>query len=211
MQTIPTTLPVNQPIYQSTWSNSPEALLENKLIYELKFHYDHGSKDKKNEIENALIHHIMNTCCTLPGQSDDAISFSAELVQQYFFEEINNKNKELAESIKNTHQVDLSLFSQEPYYSTKKNDDIKILRDFITKISPENNIEIALAKETTKTPNEHITHILTSKNIEIADKATINNEVKIEQPVPDHKKENLISNILSNIAASLYGLFSPHR
>ncbi|HHH0260636.1 TPA: hypothetical protein ACPZQN_001838 [Yersinia enterocolitica] len=232
------TLPAIQPIHQSTWLNSPEALLENRLVDELKFHYNHGDINKRNEIESIVIQKIMNTCCSLASQSDDSISFSAELVRQYSPEIINNRNKELAIEIRDARHFDLSLLSQETDYSAKKNNDIKILRDFITKILPEKNIEIELAEKeiTPKNPTKKIENTVPSNNFKITEKKTIlenptkdientvsskkiaiddtsnfGNDVKIEQSEPDYKKESLISKLLSNILAPLYTLFSPHR
>ncbi|HEA3721075.1 TPA: hypothetical protein RV156_004285, partial [Yersinia enterocolitica] len=73
-----------------------------------------------NEIESIVIQKIMNTCCSLASQSDDSISFSAELVRQYSPEIINNRNKELAIEIRDARHFDLSLLSQETDYSAKK-------------------------------------------------------------------------------------------
>ncbi|WP_145490715.1 hypothetical protein [Yersinia rohdei] len=136
------------PMVQSTWSNSPETLLKNNAVNELKFHYENGDQDKKNSIEKAAMSHIMNICGNLNYVADDEVQNksvnTATRLVEYFSGKNDIHNKaELAKEIQNTHQFDFSVLNKETASSS-----LQTLKNFINNILPDAAIQADVAVQT---------------------------------------------------------------
>ncbi|CQJ61678.1 hypothetical protein [Yersinia rohdei] len=136
------------PMVQSTWSNSPETLLKNNAVNELKFHYENGDQDKKNSIEKAAMSHIMNICGNLNYVADDEVQNksvnTATRLVEYFSGKNDIHNKaELAKEIQNTHQFDFSVLNKETASSS-----LQTLKNFINNILPDAAIQTDAAVQT---------------------------------------------------------------
>lgn len=189
----------------NTWNNSTETLLKNNAIHELKFHYNNGSKDLKNEIEKDVIKHIMQTyhalsdnVCNTIIQSDKSIKSAAELVEMYSPLISNDKKKELAKDIQATHHFDFTFINQDKSTYADRELNIRILGDFIKSILPEENenvnSSIENAIKNTDKPALRERHIITtSQSKTLTTKPTLTDMQKVNQP------ELISNNIITDI------------
>ncbi|WP_145525484.1 hypothetical protein [Yersinia rohdei] len=227
------------PMVQSTWSNSPETLLKNNAVNELKFHYENGDQDKKNSIEKAAMSHIMNICGNLNYVADDEVQNksvnTATRLVEYFSGKNDIHNKaELAKEIQNTHQFDFSVLNKETASSS-----LQTLKNFINNILPDAAIQADVATQTdvaiqtdvtkAQSATEHLVKTSNHSNMEaIVITATDNKDLISETPNPqletgeldkpivlnleeNKESDNFISRFFTKISAILTTIISPHR
>ncbi|CNF25250.1 Uncharacterised protein [Yersinia rohdei] len=204
------------PMVQSTWSNSPETLLKNNAVNELKFHYENGDQDKKNSIEKAAMSHIMNICGNLNYVADDEVQNksvnTATRLVEYFSGKNDIHNKaELAKEIQNTHQFDFSVLNKETASSS-----LQTLKNFINNILPDAAIQadvavqtdvatqtdVAIQTDVTKAQSatEHLVKTSNHSNMEaIVITATDNKDLISETPNPQLEMGELDKPIVLNL------------
>ncbi|CQI92939.1 hypothetical protein [Yersinia rohdei] len=204
------------PMVQSTWSNSPETLLKNNAVNELKFHYENGDQDKKNSIEKAAMSHIMNICGNLNYVADDEVQNksvnTATRLVEYFSGKNDIHNKaELAKEIQNTHQFDFSVLNKETASSS-----LQTLKNFINNILPDAAIQADVAVQTdvatqtdaaiqtdvtkAQSATEHLVKTSNHSNMEaIVITATDNKDLISETPNPQLETGELDKPIVLNL------------
>lgn len=204
------------PMVQSTWSNSPETLLKNNAVNELKFHYENGDQDKKNSIEKAAMSHIMNICGNLNYVADDEVQNksvnTATRLVEYFSGKNDIHNKaELAKEIQNTHQFDFSVLNKETASSS-----LQTLKNFINNILPDAAIQADAAVQTdvatqtdaaiqtdvtkAQSATEHLVKTSNHSNMEaIVITATDNKDLISETPNPQLETGELDKPIVLNL------------
>ncbi|AHM75328.1 hypothetical protein [Yersinia hibernica] len=208
------------PVLQSTWRNSPEALLKNHAIHELIFHYNNGSENKKAEIEKSAINHTINICSNLNYVANDnmqnkSVNTATKLVE-FFSGQNDIRNKiELAKKIKTIRQLDFSVLNKED-----TNGHLQTLKRYIDVILPEEKIQ---SKYLTQSENKCAegkpltenmqTTAPTRKSIDntLSCRVKTQREYISSQPDSGENNRNIIARFFPNLIVSLLDINLPHR